>query len=222
MRASLKIYFLIFIFLIFSTYSTNNDKKNSSILFPIKNIVIENNITINLVELKTDLNFLIDSSLFFLDEAKISQIMSKYEFISNIQFKKKYPNTLKVKLYEKTPLGIQIINNKKFYITEDNEKISFIDLKIYKDLPTIFGKNKNFNIFHNELKNNYFKVSEIKSFYFFDIGRWDIVLKSGKIIKLPEQNYLNLLPRINLMLEDSNFSKYNIFDFRIKDQLILQ
>ena len=89
-------------------------------------------------------------------------------------------------------------------------------------MPLIFGKYKNFNIFYNDLEKNNFKINEIKTFYYFDIGRWDIVLKNEKVIKFPEKNYLDLLPNINLMLDDNNFSKYIIFDFRIKDQLILQ
>ena len=35
-----------------------------------------------------------------------------------------------------------------------------------------------------------FPISEIKSFYYFDIGRWDIVLKNNKVIKLPVKNLL--------------------------------
>ena len=50
----------------------------------------------------------------------------------------------------------------------------------------------------------------------------NILLKNEKVIKLPEKNYLNLLTKINLMLDDYNFAKYKIFDFRIIDQLILQ
>ena len=89
-------------------------------------------------------------------------------------------------------------------------------------MPSIFGKHKNFNIFYKDLKKNNFKINKIKAFYYFDIGRWDIVLKNEKIIKFPKKNYVDLLPRINLILDDNNFSKYKIFDFRIKDQLILQ
>ena len=125
-------------------------------------------------------------------------------------------------MYEKIPVATQIIDKKKFYITKNNEKINFIDLEIYNDLPSIFGKYKNFDIFFNDLKNNDFKINEVKAFYYFDVGRWDILLKNEKVIKLPEKNYLNLLTKINLMLDDYNFAKYKIFDFRIIDQLILQ
>ena len=222
MKRSLKLYFLIFIFFIFSTYSSKDRKENFSIFFPIKEILIENNIVTNLFELESDLNFLKGSSLFFLEKEKILATTNNYDFISKIHLKKKYPNTLKIILFEKTPVGIQIIDRKKFYITKNNEKINFVDLKIYNELPSIFGKYKNLDIFYNDLKNNNFRVNEIKAFYYFEVGRWDIVLKNEKVIKLPEKNYLELLTRINLMLDDVNFSKYKFFDFRIKNQLILQ
>ena len=222
MKSSLKIYFLIFIFFIFSTYNTKYNKENVSIFFPIKEILIENNIVVNLSELKSDLRFLMNTSLFFLNKEKILAVINKYDFISNVQLKKKYPNILKIVVVEKTPVATQIIDKKKFYITKDNEKINFIDLKIYENLPSIFGKYKNFNIFYNDVEKNSFKINEIKAFYYFDIGRWDIVLKNERVIKFPEKNYLDLLPKINLMLEDNIFSKYKIFDFRINEQLILK
>ena len=222
MKSSLKIYFLIFIFFIFTTYNIKYEKKRFSIIFPIKKILIENNEATNLSKLKSDLSDLINTNLFFLNEEKILAIIDKHDFILNIQLKKKYPNTLKILIIEKIPIATQIIDKKKFYITKNNKKINFINLKIYENLPSIFGKYKNFNFFYEDLKNNNFKMSEIKSFYYFEIGRWDIVLKNERIIKLPEKKYQDILPKINSILEDSNFSKYKIFDFRIKDQLILQ
>ena len=222
MKSSLKPYFLIFILFFLSTYNLNSNKVSPSIFFPIKEILVENSTATNSDNLKFDLNFLINSSLFYLNREKIVLIASNYDFISNIQLKKKYPNILKLTITEKIPVATQIIDKKKFYITKDNEKINFVDLKIYKDLPTIFGKYKNFNFFYNDLEKNNFKINEIKAFYYFDVGRWDIVLKNEKIIKLPEKNYLDIISKINLMLDDNNFNKYKVFDFRIKDQLILK
>ena len=222
MKSSLKIYFLIFIFFLFSTYNNKYDEKTPSFLFPIQEIIIQNNIAIDSSELKSDLNFLIDTSLFFLNEEEILTIIRKYDFISSIRLKKSYPNILNIQIIEKKPIATQIIDKKKFYITKNNEKINFTYLKIYENLPSIFGQHKNLNIFYNDLEKTNFKINEIKSFYYFDIGRWDILLKNEKIIKFPGKNYIDILPRVNLMLKDNNFAKYRIFDFRIKNQLILQ
>ena len=222
MKGLLKIYFLIFIFVIFTTYNSKNDKESVSIIFPIKEIFIENTVATNILKLKSDLSFLVNTNLFFLNKKKISLVFSNHDFISNIQLKKKYPNTLKILVIERIPIATRIIDKKKFYITKNNEKINFIDLKIFEDLPSVIGKYKNFNIFYNDLEKNYFKISKIKNFYYFDVGRWNIVLKNGKVIKFPEKKYLDILPKINLMLEDNNFSKYKVFDFRINNQLILR
>jgi cell division septal protein FtsQ len=222
MKRSLKIYFLVFIFFIFSTYNTKEIKRSPSFFFPIEEILIEKNIAINLLEIKAELEFLINTSLFFLDKEKITTTINKYDFISSIQLGKKYPNTLRIVLIEKIPIATQIIGKKKFYITRENNKINFTDIKVYENLPLIFGNYKNFNFFYNDLEKSNFNINKIKAFYYFDIGRWDILLKNGKVIKFPEKNYMDLLPRINLMLNDSNFSKYQTFDFRIKDQLILK
>ena len=222
MKSSLKIYFLIFFFFIFFTYNTKHNEKSFSFAFPIKKILIQNNIVTDLSRLESDLNILINSSLFFLNKEKILTIIDKHEFISTFQLKKKYPNILKIKIFEKVPVATQIIDKEKFYITKDNHKIEFTDIKIYENLPLIFGKYKNFDIFYYNLEKNNFKINEIKAFYYFDLDRWDIVLKNEKIIKFPNKNYLDLLPKINSMLDDDNFSKYKIFDFRVKDHLILQ
>ena len=113
MKSSLKIYFLIFIFFIFTTYNTKYEKESFSIIFPIKEILIQNNIVTNPLELKSDLSFMINSSLLFLNDKKILAIIKKSEFISSIQLKKKYPNTLKIEIFEETPVAIQITNKKK-------------------------------------------------------------------------------------------------------------
>ena len=89
-------------------------------------------------------------------------------------------------------------------------------------MPVIFGSHKNFSFFFKNLEKSNFKINRIKAFYYFDIGRWDIVLKDEITIKLPKDNYQNILAKIDLILNDPSFTKYKILDYRIKDQLILQ
>ena len=66
-----------------------------------------------------------------------------------------------------------------------------------------------------------FPISEIKSFYYFDIGRWDIILKDNRVIKLPVKNFSKSLKNYLELNKKINFEKYSIFDYRIQDQLIL-
>ena len=118
---------------------------------------------------------------------------------------------------------VAIINNKrnKFYLTKNGEKIKYFNNKKLKNLPNIFGKQKNFLDLYITLNQLNFPNSEIKSFYYFEIGRWDIVLKNNIIIKLPEKNFKSSLKNYLELKEKINFENYSIFDYRIKDQLIL-
>ena len=109
-----------------------------------------------------------------------------------------------------------------FILQKKNESIEYTELDIYEELPVIFGDQKNFNLFYEELEKNSFNIKNIKAFYYFDVGRWDIMLNDERIIKLPEKNYQSLLTKVGLLLEDSNFSKYKIFDYRVNNQLILK
>lgn len=68
-----KFFLLIFLFIILTTYSFNEQKQNFNLIFPIKKIIIKNAQVVNLVNLKTDLEFLRDTSLFFLRKKKLSK-----------------------------------------------------------------------------------------------------------------------------------------------------
>ena len=89
-------------------------------------------------------------------------------------------------------------------------------------LPNIFGKQKNFLKIYSILMKINFPISKIKSFYYFDLGRWDILLKNKVVIKLPVKNFDISLKNFMDIYQKINFEKYTIFDYRIKDQLILK
>ena len=217
-----KFFLLIFIFIVLTTYNFNDQKKNLSIIFPIKKITAEGAYAFDATKLKFELEFLRNTSLFFLKEKEITKVVDKHDFISSFQLKKKYPDTLKILISEYMPVAIEIDHKKKYYLTKEGKKINYTEINFYKKLPTIFGNHKNFNSFFYKLKKNNFDINKIKAFYYFDIGRWDIVLKDEKTIKLPQTKYENILKEIDSILDDPSFSRFKIFDYRIKDQLILQ
>ena len=222
MIKSIKLFSLLFLFLILTTYNSNKEKNYKSFFFNIENIRIENTNLVDITKLKQDLEFLRGTSLLFLNEERVIDVVSQYEFIAKMFLRKSYPNTVEIKIFEKKPVALQIIGKDKFYITADGEKLTFFNKKVYDKLPIIFGDQKNFSSFFKQIKQTNFSLNQIKAFYYFDIGRWDIVLKNNKTIKLPKTGYMEVLSDINLILEDNNFSQYQIFDYRIKDQLILE
>ena len=211
---------LIIVFVLFASYYPKNDFiKNLNL--NIKEIEIKNNLTIKTDKVKRKLDFLYDENLFFLNTDKIQEIFNKEEFIESFVVKKIYPNTLKLIIVEKKPIAILQNKKKKYYISDKGVLINFVEIDRYNGLPIVFGNGKNFYSLYLDLQSIKFPLETIKSFYFFESGRWDLVMQNDKIIKLPIKNYLSSLTNFMLSKTNNNFNLYKIFDYRIRDQLIL-
>ena len=211
---------LIILFILLTTYTPKFDLIFNSALY-IEKIEIENNSIVETDKIKKRLTFLYKENLFFLNLKEIQKNLKKETFIESFSIKKVYPNTLKIIIVEKKPIAILQNKKEKFYISSKGNLINFVDINIYNDLPTVFGNGENFYSLYQDLQNIRFPFEKIKSHYFFESGRWDLVMQDNKVIKLPIEDYLSSLKNFMLSKTNSNFNKYKIFDYRIKDQLIL-
>ena len=211
---------LILFLILFTTYTPKFDFNVSS-KFNIKNIYIENNSVIPTERDKKKLNYLFNKNLFLLDFKKIEDSLKDEDFIESFSIKKIYPYTLKLIITERKPIAILQIKKRKYYISDKGNYIQFAKLEVFNTLPIVFGGKKYFYSFYKNLMQVKFPVEKIKSFYFFESNRWDLVLKDEKIIKLPAENYIVSLKNFMLSEGNVNFKNYKLFDYRIKDQLIL-
>ena len=214
-------FFWLIIFFIFFTTYTPKFNAISNKLVNIKIIIIEDNLVIKDNEIKQKLNFLYNENLLFLNKQKININLKKLPFVESVRIKKIYPNKIKLKIKEKKPIAILQKKKNKFYIIDSGNLIKFRTLDIYNNLPIVFGSSKNFYELYKDLQNIKFPITSIKSFYFFESGRWDLIMKNGKVIKLPIDNQIFSLKNYIQLNMKNNFENYKIIDYRIKDQLIL-
>ena len=154
----------------------------------------------------------------------MNRSINNLQFIKELKIKKIYPDTVRLEIIEYKPIGILNKKNTKILLTSGGEIIRNYNSSKFKNLPLVYGDKaeKYFSNFYNSLENINFQINLISQFNHFDINRWDIVLKNGKIVKLPIKNYENSLNKFLSLYEDNSFKKYKIFDFRIKGQLILK
>ena len=218
MKKSLVGFCLLFILL---TSYIPKFKLNTNLRFSINEIKLDGNFVLKDEEIIKRLNFLYKENLFFLNTEKIEKNLKKETFIGSYKIKKIYPDTLKLTIMEKVPIAILLNKKKKFYISDKGDLINFADIEIYKDLPTVFGNKEKFYILYKDLKDIEFPLEKIKSFYYFESGRWDLVTLESKVIKLPVGDYLLSLNNYMKFINDKSFNDYKIYDYRIKDQLIL-
>ncbi len=203
--------------------STYTSKINNSLdrNIKIEKITIENNKILDDQTIKKKISFLYEENLFFLNNKKIISKLQELDFIDSIEIKKIYPNQIKVKIFEKQLIAIIQNKKEKNYYTNKG-LVNYKKLNGFENLPIVFGDNKSFEIFYNDLEKIDFPISDIKKFYLFESKRWDIITLENQIIKLPIKNYDLSLKNFIKLKNQTNFRKYKTFDYRINDQLILK
>ena len=136
--------------------------------------------------------------------------MNEIDFIDSFKIKKIYPNEIRIKVFEKTPIVILQNKKEKKYYTSKDDVIDFINLKQFQNLPTVFGDKESFKVFYENLKSTKFPLNEIKSFYFFESKRWDLITYENQTLKLPIKNYNKSLKNFHEIKDQENFKKYKI------------
>ena len=211
----------LLLLLLLSTYNIQeNFKLNSK--FYINNITVENNLVISEKKIRQKLSFIYKRNLFFLRDNEIRNKLNEIDFIDSYEIKKIYPNKIKIKVFEKKPIAILQNKREKKYFTSKGSLVSFIYLDEFKSLPLVFGDEKSFKNLNDELEKINFPYKEIKTFYLFETGRWDLLTIKNQTIKLPISDYNISLKNFLDLKDQASFEKYKIFDYRIKDQLILK
>ena len=226
MKKFYKIFLLLLTLIFLTTYNpiqfTNIKKKNNS-FFKIKYLEVKDNKIINKEDIISRLSQIIDKNIFFITKKDIAEPLKKVEFLGKIEVKKKYPNTIVIKVYETKPIAIVFKNNNKYLLDNLSNLISYKEES--KDFyPTIFGKgaDENFANFFEKLEENKFPYEMVKNYYYFQIGRWDLQLLNDKIIKLPTSQLEEAFKLAIDLLEHKNFKSYNIIDLRIEGKVIVE
>ena len=149
MRSQIVISILLIIFLSTITFK----EKKVITKFNLEKVIIENNSIINKGELKELLFPIYGKNLLKLKSIEIKRLLQN-NFIESFDTKI-YPNTLKIKIYEKKPIAILIDKKNKYLLSEKIDLIQFEKIKNFQDLPYVKGNQKEFKIFYTNLKDKF-------------------------------------------------------------------
>lgn len=207
------------LFFIFTTITFREDISISK--FDVQKIQIKNNSLIDENELKKLLTPIYRKNLIFLKNSEIQEALKQNNLIEDFSVKKKYPDTLIIKIFEKKIIAI-LFKKKNFYLSDKFELIDFKDFKNYKNLPQVLGTEDKFKIFYNNLKQNNFPIDSIKKYILYESNRWDIETFNGKKIMLSSKNYIQNLENFLNLKKEVDLINYKIFDYRIENQLIMK
>lgn len=213
----------IFIYLLlFLTIGTFNNKNLNSMNFPsINQISVIGLDDENNFQIKNKLDFLNGDNLFFLNPGKITKIMNTNNLVEKYSVSKIYPSKLNIEI-NKTKFLAQIKKDDDIFFLGSNGRLIKKNNMEY-DLPFIFGKFEieSFLEFKKNIIDANFDYTKIKKLFFFKSGRWDIELKSGLLIKLPNENVKSSFKFLLKFLDENNNKKINIIDLRLTNQVII-
>ena len=227
MKKFYRIFLLIIVFIFLSTYTPSKFKtnlKNNNTFFKIQKIIISNNLLVNKNDILSKLKQVYGKNIFLIKRKDVEKSLQNVTFLKKIEVKKKYPDTIIVKIFETKPLGI-LFKDKTQYLLDNSSNLIEIDKKMdFMGLPNIIGNDAENNIinFLEQLEINKFPTSNIKNFYYFKIGRWDLELFDKRTIKLPYNVSNNTIKKIIELLHRKDFQNYKIIDLRIDGKIIVE
>ena len=105
---------IIAIILLFTLSTITLDPKIVLSKFKINKINIENNFLLKEVEIKNLLIDIYSQNLLLLKNKEIENALMQDSFIGSFKIKKKYPDTLNIKIFEKKPVVILQTKKNKF------------------------------------------------------------------------------------------------------------
>ena len=219
-RKSKFIFFYIILFILI-TYINNKNINNKELFF--NNLIFEVNGLpyVDNQKLKRDLININKDNIFKLDKNKLTNRISENNLVLTFLIKKNYPNKIDIEINKAKYFG-KIYSNERLYIIGSNGKLINYNADNIKDLPYFYGKFKReeFLKFSNVINKVGLETKDISSFYFFPSGRWDIKFKDGLLLKLPNNDLINVLSKALLLKNNQNFSNSKIIDLRIKNRII--
>ena len=227
MKKFYRIIALLIALIFLTTYSPgglNVFPKKKHFFFKIQNIEIVNNYLINKNKITEKLSQIYEKNILFVKRNDIERPLKSIDFLEKIEVKKKYPNTIIIKVYETKPLAILFKKNDKFLLDSSSNLITFNKNLIAGNFPNVFGEGaqREFINFFNQLKNNNFPMQRVKNLYHFQIGRWDLQLLNNQIIKFPTNKIAEAIKQSVELLNRKDFENYNIIDLRIYGKIVVE
>ena len=226
MKRKKSLFLWLFLLIVLTTYNFDSKENLISSFFKIKKIEIEGIQNSDRKEIEEKFNSFKEKNIIFTNQKQFRKLIDNLKLVKEIKVKKIYPDKIKITIKEFKIIGIFVDekNQTEYILTDHGKIINNYNKKQFNDLPLVFGENadKIFFTFYPSLEAAGFEIELIKYFSYFDIKRWDIILKDGKLIKLPSTNYEKSLKKFLSIYETENFKKFRVFDFRVNGQLIIK
>ena len=172
--------------------------------FTIKNIEILGIKNISKESVVKIVNAENESNIFNVSLSTIYNNLVENDWVRDLSVERILPNTIRIDIIEKKPIGIWQYDMKNKLITKYGEIISTANLNKFKNsLPIIHGNNANKNAYSilKILRTNEAFAKNIWSLTYINNRRWNLHFNQGIIVLLPSKEVLTAWNKI-IKLQD--------------------
>ncbi len=182
-------------------------------------------------EIKTDdilsrLSVKKDMPIFAVDIDTAQQSIADIPWIKDVSISRRLPNIVFVDIKERKPVALWQEHKKLSLIDIEGKILTTQNLEKWKELPLVVGHGSKQNIedLVVMLKAEPVIASEVSSASRVGKRRWDLHLKSGLLIKLPEKDKEFALRRLAVLQQEKNIlaKDISIIDLRSPEKMIVK
>ena len=164
------------------------------------------------------------NSLLFLDVVEVRDRLRAVPLIKDVSVRKLYPDRLLIELVEREPFAVWQKDGKVMVVSADGTPIQEMNDERFSDLPFVVGAGANTRIAEflkivdaaGELR------TRIRAGMLVGERRWNLKMKSGLDVKLPEDNPEEAIARFARLARDARVLDKDLVsvDLRVPDRMI--
>ncbi|MBH21115.1 MAG: hypothetical protein CML98_05010 [Rhodobiaceae bacterium] len=203
--------------------ASNSSKFLSKLDLNIQEVKIEGTKNTDGSDIVSALNLSKDTPLVKFNLQDANNRISRLDWVKDVEIKKLYPSTLKIKIYEYEPIAIWIYDGSKFVIDQDGQIIKGLDPNKFKNLKFVAGYNA-LDYIPSIIKSlgEYPGFDDrVKSILRVGDRRWTVRLFNGLEIYFPETGMSKAIEILqNLDNETQLLSRYiDVIDMRLPNRM---
>ena len=189
-------------------------------------MIIEGRNHTDLKALKTALRIEKGEALFAQDLTSKKEKVEQLSWVEAVHIERRFPDTVYVRIDEKDPLALWQNKGKLFLVDVKGQVITDRHLENFKDMVTLIGAHapEQAPEFMKLLASEVEIIPYIGTLRLMSRRRWDLILKNGIVIQLPEKDMsLGLRRLVTLQAAQNIFDKDIILiDMRHPSRIVIK
>lgn len=156
----------------------------------------------------------------------IIERLESYKWINKAVVRRELSGEILINVLEHQPAALWQVDNKLWVVSDEGIQIDDENLEYFADLPMISGvgaENKLENLIA-AISTNMMLFELVETASWVGGRRWDLILKNGIKIMLPEQDVALAWQNLTAFVRDDQLLARNILaiDFRVKDKTVIR